>query len=970
MELNKNEMNFALKWDYLKCEIRGHTISYASHKAKVKRSVTNQLKHRLGILEANLNEENIREYKCVKKDLEDIYNEEARGHFIRSRSNIIEESPENLKYFSKLEIKNANSKYIKTLKVNETLISDPDEILKAQKEYYENLYKEQNVAEIDESLFQNIAIPQLDILEKEICDQSISIKELGTALMELPNNKTPGSDGLTTEFYKFFWSKIKVLVHKSIEYAFTNKSLSIEQRRGILSIIPKKDKDLRYLANWRPLTLLNTDYKILTKLLALRLQKVLPAIISKDQSGYLKGRYIGDNIRTIFDVIEFAKINQIPGMIVLIDFEKAFDSISWSFLFRTLDAFNFGDSFKQWIKIIYNNPECCVTNNGYASSFFSISRGIRQGCPISALLFLLVVEIMSLHIKQNPDIVGICVGDESIKVSQLADDTTLFLKDTYSLNEALLFLDKFKKSSGLKLNKGKTEVIWIGSKIYCNEKPLGLKITKSSVRCLGILCHTDIDNAVNENFELKVKKIKKLLGMWSQRNLSLKGRITFLRTMVLPIILYPASVLHIPNWVIFEVDKLFFSFVWCYKKPGIRKEVLIASIEEGGLKMPHFESIVKGMKCTWVKRLLDLDKVKTDMLRSFIQYRKYSVKEIIKCKLALHHVNFNSDFYKQVFESWFEVYGKIKENQIINQSLWDNKFVEIGNKPAYMSNMVKDKILYVCDVLDNSGKILSKQNLEQKYNTTIKQMEYNCLVHALPKNWKNVNLDNQCTINRDYDDIYVICDNFKSLKLEDMNCKLFTRIFVSKIVCRPVAEIKWYRDLKTDDIEWNFYYTLAFKTTKDTKIQSLQYYILNRIYPCNYWLSKWNDDVSSTCNFCDKDDDLEHYFFKCESLHLFWDSIRHWWYNNLGCTFNLSTKDVILGLCNAYDDESIFDNINYIILLAKYYIMKCRKRELVIEFQDFIHYMKQKLEVEIVHNKILGMKEIDLIKWYHLYNLV
>ena len=182
-----------------------------------------------------------------------------------------------------------------------------------------------------------------------------------------------------------------------------NSSLSIEQRRGILNIIPKKDKDLRHLANWRPLTLLNTDYKILTKLLALRLQKVLPSIISPDQTGYLKGRYIGDNIRTIFDIIEYTKIKQIPGMMVLIDFEKAFDSISWNFLFKTLDAFNFGDNFKKWIKIIYSNPECCVTNNGFASSFFPISRGIRQGCPISALLFILVVEIMSLHIKQNQE---------------------------------------------------------------------------------------------------------------------------------------------------------------------------------------------------------------------------------------------------------------------------------------------------------------------------------------------------------------------------------------------------------------------------------------------------------------------------------------------------------------------------------------------------------------------------------------
>ena len=572
LEVNKDETNDALKWDYLKCEIRGLTISHASFKAKEKRKQINCLKNRLASLEINLSDKNMNIYKNVKSELEQIFKEEAKGHYIRSRSHIIEESPENLKYFSKLEIKNANSKYIKTLNVKGNLISDPSHILNAQKDFYETLYKEHE-KEVDESLFQNIEIPKLDDLETEICEKLITKEELGNALKELPNNKTPGSDGLTAEFYKFFWSKIKGLVYKSFIYAMNNSSLTIEQRRGILNIIPKKDKDLRHLANWRPLTLLNTDYKILTKLLALRLQKVLPSIISPDQTGYLKGRYIGDNIRTIFDIIEYTKIKQIPGMMVLIDFEKAFDSISWNFLFKTLDAFNFGDNFKKWIKIIYSNPECCVTNNGFASSFFPISRGIRQGCPISALLFILVVEIMSLHIKQNQDITGIIVGNSSIKVSQLADDTTLFLKDTHSLKVALEFLEKFKLSSGLKLNKIKTEVIWIGAETKCIEKPLGLKITNTTVRCLGILCNTDINSVIKENFTTKIKKIKKLLGVWCQRNLSLKGRITFLQTMALPIILYPASVLPIPQWVIKEIEKIFFSFVWCYKKPLVKKDL-------------------------------------------------------------------------------------------------------------------------------------------------------------------------------------------------------------------------------------------------------------------------------------------------------------------------------------------------------------------------------------------------------------
>ena len=132
------------------------------------------------------------------------------------------------------------------------------------------------------------------------------------------------------------------------------------------------------MKNWRPISLLNTDYKILTKCLSHRIQDVLPSIINSDQTGYIKGRYIGENIRTISDLIDFTSLRNMPGIVLLIDFEKAFDTIRWSFLFKSLKYFNFGDGFIHWIETIYNNIESVVTNNGHVSDKFVLSRGIRQ----------------------------------------------------------------------------------------------------------------------------------------------------------------------------------------------------------------------------------------------------------------------------------------------------------------------------------------------------------------------------------------------------------------------------------------------------------------------------------------------------------------------------------------------------------------------------------------------------------------
>jgi len=127
------------------------------------------------------------------------------------------------------------------------------------------------------------------------------------------------------------------------------KVSTIDQKRGVITLIPKKGKNKLLIKNWRPITLLNTDYKILAKLLALRIETVMPFIICDDQTGYIKGRFIGQNIRIIEDTIIIANENNIPGIILTIDFEKAFDSISWSFIEKALYAYNFGVNYIKWI---------------------------------------------------------------------------------------------------------------------------------------------------------------------------------------------------------------------------------------------------------------------------------------------------------------------------------------------------------------------------------------------------------------------------------------------------------------------------------------------------------------------------------------------------------------------------------------------------------------------------------------------
>ena len=235
-----------------------------------------------------------------------------------------------------------------------------------------------------------------------------------------------------------------------------------------------------YLKNWRPLSLLNTDYKILTKLLANRLKYVLPSIINEDQSGYLEGCFIGQNIRLLEDISFFTKAENKPGIILSIDFEKAFDSVNWNFLINTLKFLNFGQNIISYIKTVYNNIESTVINNGNTSKYFKLERGVRQGCPLSAYLFILIIEILANKIRCDPSIRGIYIDNKEIKISLLADNTTCFLSDLCSLKHLLTLLMLFHHCSGLKINIDKTQAKYIGSLKNNDYFPHGLSWIKKN----------------------------------------------------------------------------------------------------------------------------------------------------------------------------------------------------------------------------------------------------------------------------------------------------------------------------------------------------------------------------------------------------------------------------------------------------------------------------------------------------------
>ena len=343
------------------------------------------------------------------------------------------------------------------------------------RELYKSSYRDQNVAQNISSFLSELNIPKLSEEQKRSCEGRISSEECVRLLDSFHNNKTPGNDGIPIEFYKTFWNLISDSFTRCVNECFDKGEMSCSQKQAVITLIEKKGKDRSLLENWRPISLVNVDTKIMTKAIAARIKNVLPDIIHCDQTGYVKDRLKGETIRSIYDIMEFTAEENIPGLLVFIDFKKAFDSVEWSFLYQCLEIFNFGPDFIRWVKTFYKNIQSCTINNGMASNFFSLERGVRQGDPLSPYLFIVAVETLAIAIRQHPSIKGISIGKEETKFLQYADDTTAVLSDTNSAKILFDLLNSFEYISGLQINYTKTEGMWIGSSKNSNEKPFGIK---------------------------------------------------------------------------------------------------------------------------------------------------------------------------------------------------------------------------------------------------------------------------------------------------------------------------------------------------------------------------------------------------------------------------------------------------------------------------------------------------------------
>lgn len=860
----------------------------------------------------------------LKEDLNIIRKNKMQGILIRSRAQVVEDNEKPTNFFCNLEKHNFASKIIpKIEKEDGTIIKDQYEILNEVKLFYENLYSDKDIDLTDINLNHLLSECKTKKLIQEEADKLegvITYEEATFTLKSMSNNRSPGSDGFGAEFFKFFWRNLGHFIVRSLNYGYQIGELSVTQKEGIITCIPKDNKPRQFLKNYRPISLLSCVYKIASGVLAMRLKTTLAKLINKDQTGFIAGRYLGENTRIIYDIMHYTEQNDMPGLLLLVDFEKAFDSISWSFLYKVLEFFGFGNSIISWIKTLYKNAKLKVNQGGNLSSSFTIKRGCRQGDPLSPFIFVLCVEVLACMIRSNKNIKGITVNGTEYRISQYADDTSLLLDgSSSSLNETLKVLTQFSEFSGLKVNFDKTQVIWIGKKKFSTETiktRWKLSWGKINFKLLGIIFHINIEEMIKINYEEKLNKIKSLIRTWKRRYLTPLGKITVIKSLLLPILNH--LFISLPNPkdnLIKDISDLFFDFLWGGGAPKVKYSVIIKQYSEGGLKMINLHAFINSLKATWIRRWIKdenawqtviKDKIDINKILDFGANYAKSVTKLI-----------NNQFWIDVLNSYSDILNSYQQNSTeftMASPVFHNNKIKVGGIPIYIKSWYDRGITFVNDFFDESGNFYSQTEFEKKYGLKSNFIQFHGIRQAIREFFRKSNVENMdkklqypllpATV------IPFLCSN--------KGCKDFYET-LNRNNEKPTSQNKWINIYDIEENTWPEIYSSPFHQKLSSTMQWFQFRINHRLLPTKKYLHTIKACQSPLCTFCQEEETITHMLWSCPESQALINEFRRWLQS---ISINLRIIEELY-IFNIGKQMTIADS--KLILTTKYYIY-CTKR--------------------------------------------
>ena len=948
-----NYNNPLIWWEKAKYHIKNLAIKRSALRRKILRNERYQLEKNIEYLRrqaATGNTNDIIQYLANKEKLKDFDRQELDALKIRTKARFTEEGEKSTRYFYSLEKRQQAAQTITTLtKDNLDTITDTRDLLSETRTFYQSLYTAEETDPIAQNILLSTPLPTLSITARESCEGAITERELKKALMSMENNKSPGIDGLTTNFYKHFWHLIGPELTAIHNYSFTHGLLPLSQRRGIISLIFKKGDRTR-LSNWRPITLLTTDYKILTKALANRLTQVLPSIINSDQTACIPGRTINDNVSLLRDVINYANETNYPLAFISIDQLKAFDRVQHSFLFNTLTTFGFGPSFTRWIKLLYTSVQSSVKVNGWQTSFITLERGLRQGCALSMPLYVLTAEILAQNIRNNPTIKGVALPDSrgEVKLSQYADDTTFLLRNDTSITNTFNTLSLYERASGAKINLTKCKGLWSGALIHRTDQILNFSWYTDFIpeKILG-LYFGNID-CTRLNLEPRIRTITNTIAAWKHRDLSFKGRALVINGLLTSTLWYTVTSLHIPAWAITELETAIYNFFWNYKRPLTTRDLLALPLSQGGFNIHRIQTKLYALRLNTLRRLLDPEPAHWKHFTA--HFLRLTNLRLGKLTLALQFQLRDIEptipkFHKELLTAWLKHQPLHTRTQlpttlpsILNEPLFRNGLITQDGHTLHYPHWIKADLTQVKDLcyLAIPGflppraihELLTSSLPESNHTLQQTTREFQQLVHALPPQWKTLIYAAPTAAASTPQPTFTVNSgpaHAPSTPLEHYRTKHFHRDLVNNSPTHLPAITYWQTTLPLPPTFNTQFWKNLYPPLASNKQGDLNWKIAHRVLPTALSLNRMTVHPTPACHLCNEVETLSHLILHCQHLIPLWDCLQMYTDKITTHTLHLTDTIKLFGYPqNRNDplDTKRINLLNWTLTIARYSIHK------------------------------------------------
>lgn len=537
------------------------------------------------------------------------------------------------------------------------VVSDGPSLCTASRRHFLEVYSATPATiELDSPLYDSL--PLLSHSDRLQIDAPLTELELSRALHSLNKGKSPGIDGLTPEFYIFFWNRLSPLYCAVFREALENGALPKSAQKSVLTLLPKKGDRLD-INNWRPISLLTTDYKILAKALANRLRNVLGSIVHPDQGFCIPGRTIIDNLHLHRDILDYVNKNRFPLAILSLDQQAAFDRVEHNYLFHTLSMFGFGDNFINYLKTLYYNATCFVRVGSYLTAPFAFGRGIRQGCPLSGQLFSLSIEpFLRLCCTRLAGITLPCNEERKLIVSAYADDISVFVTNEDDFDRFHAVYTMYSTQSGAKLNTHKSTGLWAGSWVERDDVPLGFQWSSEGAKFLGIILGNN-PMITTRNLDKLTTTVTDGINRWRHRAsaMSLRGRVLIVNQFIAPRLWYILQIIPPPPALVTRLQGQLANFVWAGRRHWTRLRDLCAPIHLGGLGLIHIQSKLALFRILFAHRFINAleNHPCHDMTRYFLRkFRGLGLGwQVFFCpRISGPDTRQTTDFLQTVLRAW------------------------------------------------------------------------------------------------------------------------------------------------------------------------------------------------------------------------------------------------------------------------------------------------------------------------------